>query len=67
MVMKKSGTIMIIMMISIFFISMLGLSGTIQMAFAQPNPCREGQFPKTDSNGEIIKDSNGNPICVAGP
>jgi len=39
----------------------------VEKSFAQLNPCPSGKFPQTDSNGEIIHDYLGRPICTAVP
>jgi hypothetical protein len=65
--MKKSEYAVVIFIVSITVMTIFQFN-FVQIASAQvPNPCPPGQFPETDSNGDFITDSLGQPICNSVP
>jgi hypothetical protein len=64
----ESTTIVLLIVLAMILVGILFKIYIPEIAVAQPNPCPEGQFPKIDSNGQIIIDhATKEPVCVLGP
>jgi hypothetical protein len=65
---KKSGYMMVLFLLMLVFVSSFVNLNMVQVTIAQDepevNPCPEGQFPETDSNGLIVHDPiTGRAVC----
>jgi hypothetical protein len=46
----------------------LYISSITETTIATPDPCKDGEFPMTDSDGEIVRNPiSGEIECIAGP